>query len=139
MDESNQALARNRLAPIEQLRPLVKTADVVFVGKVVGVGPAPGGWAGDIAPAEQRVDYAVEEWFKGDTERDKVSVYQIVTRLQPRLVDRDTPQLSPMVFQLGNRHIVLAEEYEGRFDAMHIRPANNEDRNSIKQMLDVSH
>lgn len=102
IDEPKQVWDRSKLAPIEELRPLVKTADIVFVGKVIGLGPAPGMWAGMVAPTYQRVDYAVEEWLKADAKVEKVSVYQVVTLLQPTLVDRDTPQLSPKVFQLGN-------------------------------------
>lgn len=89
-------------------------ADVVFVGRVLTLGPAPGGWSGTLA-IFQTVEYEIVRVEKGD-----LQIGQHVTIAHPVVaLSRSagpSPGLSSTLFAQGALLRVYAVRSEGRLE-----------------------
>ncbi len=92
-------------------RPLfvstAKSARVVFVGRLVEVGPSPGAWSG-LVMATQALSFEVEQTLRGELS-GRVTVHQILIEPSP-LVQKDPPGLRARYTGLGQRYVVLLGE-----------------------------
>jgi len=86
-------------------------ANLVFVGKIIKVGDAPGFWSGYIAVG-QEITYQVLELLKPSKSLDVNSEIRITYTIvmgNP-LCDPNKARLAPEIFSLGNKVIVLASD-----------------------------
>lgn len=102
---STEALKERALKEEERFAELVRESDIIFVGTVKELGPAPSFWSGRF-PTYQTVKYDVSEVIKGNA-ISEITVSHIVVS-GSKTARRDEPGLSPSVFQKGNRLIVIA-------------------------------
>ncbi|MBI3843954.1 MAG: alpha-L-fucosidase [Planctomycetes bacterium] len=112
--ERDEAEVARALATVSEWDPAnlseqLADSDVVFVGKVLEVGPSPGfgvsGWAG---PAWQPVLYEVEDTWKGRLPQKFVVVSYPLWDESP-LVRMDPIRLNPQVWRRGAERIVWAK------------------------------
>lgn len=98
---------------IEDRRAVVKamsqSADFVFVGTVVTVGAPPVAWSGKMV-ARQPVVFQVERVLKGFAPAPAITVFEPVVEASRLAANSTEPELSPTVFQVGNRLIVFANK-----------------------------
>lgn len=86
----------------------IDTANIIMVGEIVEVGPPPAFWSGLFA-AYQDVRYKVIDVFKGTLPTKEVLVAHPVVH-NSVTADKSHPGLSPALFSVGNRLIILLGE-----------------------------
>jgi hypothetical protein len=96
----------------EDLRDLVRRAEVVAVVKLIGVDPALGLWSGYHAVV-QYAKYEVEEVIKGKLPVKEVYVAHGVVHNSP-IADDDKAQLSPELFKKGSRFVLFLVSEDGK-------------------------
>ena len=90
----------------QRLQQLVHKTQYVIVAEVVEVKPAPGFWSGQVA-ALQYVHYKVIKSLKGNPpDHIEVGHYVVKNSLS---ADKDRARLSPELFRVGNRLILIIE------------------------------
>ena len=107
-DAASGSGAEERAAE-ERILEAAKKHDLIFVGSVLSVGPAPQHWSGRF-PAYQEVRYRVEEVVKGTPPGAEITVRHVVVKGGATAVAGDQPGLSPDLFKKGARLLVMAQK-----------------------------
>ncbi len=105
--ETTEQLRANVLKEEERLAEFVRESKLVFIGTVTELGPEPSFWSGRF-PSYQKVTYQVEEVLKGN-KIPEITVEHVVVS-SSKTARADKPGLSPVLFQKGNRLIVIANK-----------------------------
>jgi hypothetical protein len=106
---SGIAAAPRRQPP--DLQRLALAADIIVVAEVKTVGKAPGFWSGFIV-ARQSVKYKTLTVLKGQLKATELDVWFVIDADNP-FVEPLEPQVSTMLFQPGNRHVVFLRRNSG--------------------------
>jgi hypothetical protein len=93
-------------AQIGNVARSVAKAPVVFVGRVVAVGPSPGVYSG-VVVTRQSVIYDIEEVWKGRAPAPRVVVSHVLAE-EPTL-DPAEPRLNPAVWRVGARLVIASD------------------------------
>jgi hypothetical protein len=91
----------------------LRSADLVFVGEVIAVGPAPRFWSGRV-PSFQDVEYRVLRTLKPKTPptHERITIAHPIVK-GGRIVRSDSPWLDEAVFHVGAQLIVSAMRASG--------------------------
>jgi hypothetical protein len=81
--------------------------DLIFVGVVEAIGPAPRAWSGHLC-SYQEVVYRVEQTITGESPGRLIAVRHAVVRGSPTAEPGDAPALSASLFTPGARLVVMA-------------------------------
>lgn len=91
----------------------LRSADLIFVGEVIAIGPAPRFWSGRV-PAFQDVEYRVLRTLKPKTPptSERITIAHPIVK-GGRTVRSDSPSLDEAVFRVGAQLIVSAMRASG--------------------------
>jgi hypothetical protein len=134
---STEVLKERALKEQESFVELVRESNIIFIGVVKEVGAAPRFWSGRI-PSYQTVQYVVEDVLKGNPISEITVAHVVVAG--SKTARKDTPGLSPSLFQKDNRLIVFAMKTDqGEWKSLHenlgATPYSEETLNKIKSSL----
>jgi hypothetical protein len=98
------------LASQEQqlLESETQESDLIFVGVILDIGPAPDGWSG-YASSYQKVRYQIENIVKGQYASSEISILHVVVYESKTAQSGETPGLSTSIFYPGAKLIVSAQ------------------------------
>ncbi|HUH01212.1 MAG TPA: hypothetical protein VML75_04405 [Kofleriaceae bacterium] len=82
----------------------VGKAEAVFIGTLLEAGEPPGFFSG-YKLATQTLTYEVERVLRGDVDRPRMLVHQLIVARSP-VLDGDKPALQPRYTRVGTRYIV---------------------------------
>lgn len=120
----------------ENLTRLIRNSDLVFIGRVVLVGPSPGGWSG-VVLQHQFVVYAVRDIVKGKWEYKVIRVYHVISYDGP--VEAGKPEVSSEIFKTRNLLIVFAKKDPLLcHEATGILPFSDKNNSRVRQLLKAS-
>ena len=95
----------------ERLQRITRQSDLIFIGTVIEVGPAPKEWSGYMS-SYQTVRYNVEQILKGEIAASEILVEHIVVHGSKTAEGGDNPKLSSAIFYPGASLIVSADRPE---------------------------
>lgn len=96
----------------ERLQRITQQSDLIFIGTVTEVGPAPKEWSGYFS-SYQTVHYKIDQILKGQHETPEISIDHIVVFGSKTAESGETPKLSTAIFYPGANLIVSAERTDG--------------------------
>ena len=120
----------------ERVKAICHQSDLIFVGIVTKLGPAPGFWSGRIK-ATQTVTYDLDHTLKGQFAGKKIDVAHLVVH-GSRNADTATIGLSPNIFAVGRKLIVLVRKVNGGhedFEENLTMPFSETNESALKSFL----
>jgi len=114
--ENQKVMIQKQNAPLvlqeeERLQRVTQKSDLIIIGTIVDLGPAPKDWSG-YTSSYQTVRYKIEKIVKGQYGASEISVDHIVVFGSRTAQPGETPGLSDVVFSPGTKLIVSAQRYD---------------------------
>ena len=105
----NKKVASSAAKEEERLQRITHKNDLIFIGVVTDIGPAPQNWAG-YNSSYQFVRYPIEKAIKGEHSSTEISVEHVVVFGSKTAQQAETPGLSKKIFYPGAKLIVSAQK-----------------------------
>jgi hypothetical protein len=127
-------------AHVDLVRQVARESELVFVGKVVLVGPAPSAWSGRMR-ARQAVAISVDRVLKGFAPEPTITIYEPVVADSRLAAIGRAPALSQTLFATGNNLIVFArramtpEMFDGPDENVGVVPSTAANVRAIRKVL----
>jgi hypothetical protein len=108
MQKSNiEKVGSAALTEQERLQRITKQSDLIFIGTVIDLSPAPSAWSG-YTYSYQTVRYNVEQVLKGQYDSSEISIDHAVVHGSRTAEPGETPKLASTIFHSGASLIVSA-------------------------------